>query len=327
MTGAARMVELWRGPICESVHLGHAAICDASGTLIDGWGDPAAIIYPRSSCKMVQALPMVEAGLRLSPERLALACASHDGTEHHVTKLRAWLADEGLADSDLACGRQPPLDRAARHAMLRAGVTPCQVHNQCSGKHVGFLQFHRYLGATDCYVDPDGVLQRQVRRTLEELTGEESPGCGIDGCAAPNFATSVGGLARAMARFAGATPGQGARPAAMVALREAMMAHPVLVGGAGTGTTGLMQAARGRAAVKFGAEGVYVAILPERALGVALKITDGAGRAAETAVAALLLRLGVVGPEHPVVRRALATPVANRVGDTVGTIRPAPGFP
>ncbi len=104
------------------------------------------------------------------------------------------------------------------------------------------------------------------------------------------------------------------------------MAHPWLVAGTGKATTRLMQAAKGRAAVKVGAEGVFVAILPDRGLGVALKVADGAERAAEAAMAALLAHLGVLDPGDPAVRSLAFAPIRNRAGAEVGHVRPAPGF-
>ncbi|TRD20654.1 asparaginase [Palleronia caenipelagi] len=319
------MIELWRGPFCETVHRGHAVICDGTGEVVEAWGDAGARMFPRSSCKMVQALPMVEAGIRLSPERLALASSSHEGAPMHYDMVRDWLAETGHTDDDLLCGREAPRDRDYRHQMIREGQRPEQAHNQCSGKHAGFLQFHRHLGAEGDYTDPNGPVQRQIRAAFEEVTGEDSPGYGIDGCAAPNFATSMTGLARAMARFAGAVEGADARQTAMLALREGMMAHPELVAGEGKATTLFMRAAQEPLAVKAGAEGVFVGILPGRGLGIALKITDGAPRAAEAAMAALLVRLGVLDAAAPEVTAFLNTPVMNRAGAEVGQIRATEG--
>jgi L-asparaginase II len=152
------------------------------------------------------------------------------------------------------------------------------------------------------------------------------PGFGIDGCSAPNFATSVAGLARAMARFASAGETD-ARGRAMVRLRQAMMAHPELVAGEGRACTELMRAMAGGAAIKTGAEAVYVAILPGRRLGIALKIVDGGTRASELAIAALLVRAGVLESGHPATRALLDAVQLNRRGIEVGVFRAAPGFP
>lgn len=330
MTQAAPLTEIWRGPLAESLHSGHAVICDASGQIVEAWGDPAARVYPRSSAKMLQALPLVESGAAdargLSTEQLALACASHNGAQIHTSRVSSWLADLGLGEPDLRCGPQMPDDPAAQKTLICSDRQPCQVHNNCSGKHAGFLTLARHLGAGPEYVDPDHPVQRACRSAFEEVTGEPSPGFGIDGCSAPNFITTVQAMARAMAAYASAGNGAGARQAAMRRLWQAMVAHPELVAGEGRACTELMRAVSEPVALKTGAEGFYVAILPTRGMGIALKVTDGATRAAECTIAALLVRLGVLEAEHPATRRFLDAPVLNRRGIEVGRIRPAPGL-
>ncbi len=323
MTQPVEMVEVWRGEFLELRHRGHAAVCDASGAVVEGWGDPEAVILPRSSCKMIQALPLAESGIELDDERLALACASHEGAAIHVERVRAWLAELGLADDDLRCGAQPPRDTAERNAMIRNGGAPQQVHNNCSGKHAGFLALGRRLGGGPEYVEPDHPVQRAVREAFEDVTGAPSPGFAIDGCSAPNFATTLSGLARAMARFAAARDdAAGARDRAAARLVRAMTAHPLLVAGEGRACSLLMQSMNG-VAVKTGAEGVFVAILPEQRLGVAIKIADGATRAAEVAVATILARLGVLEPTAPGAADLLRPQIRNWRGVTTGEIRPA----
>ena len=197
------------------------------------------------------------------------------------------------------------------------------MHNNCSGKHAGFLTLSRHLGAADDpdYVAPDHPVQRAVRATFEEVTGRPSPAMATDGCSAPNPSTPIAAMARGLARFATATDTD-ARGRAMVALREAMMAHPELVAGQGRACTELMRAAPGRIALKTGAEGVYAAILPEIGFGVAVKIVDGARRAAECAIAALAVGLGALSAQDPVVQKRLNPPIRNWDGVVTGEIRP-----
>ena len=309
--GAEPLVEVWRGEVLESVHAGHAVVCDPGGAVREAWGEPGVTILPRSSCKMIQALPLAEAG-EADPRRLALACASHEGAAIHVRPVEAWLAELGLSDGDLRCGVQPPRDAAERDALIRAGAVPRQVHNNCSGKHAGFLQVARALGGGSEYADADHPVQRAVRAAFEEATGAPSPTWAVDGCSVPNFACTLRGLATAMARFAAG------EVAAMTRLREAMTAHPELVAGEGRACTALMRAMDG-VAVKVGAEGVYVAILPGPGLGVALKVLDGAGRAAECAAAAILARLGALDAKHPLV----APTIRNWRGIATGRVTPA----
>jgi L-asparaginase II len=204
--------------------------------------------------------------------------------------------------------------------MLRAGETSCQIHNNCSGKHAGFLTLSRHLRAGPEYIEIDHPVQRAARTAFEEVTGEGSPTWGIDGCSAPNFATTVQGLARAMARFASARRQTGSRPAAQARLVEAMLAHPELVAGERRACTELMRAAQGRAALKTGAEGVYVAIVPELGLGMAVKIADGATRASEAVIASLLLRLGVLEDGDPVAQRLASVQQRNWRGLLTGRL-------
>ena len=149
------------------------------------------------------------------------------------------------------------------------------------------------------YTEVDHPLQRAIRAATEEVTGETVAGYGIDGCSAPNFAMSVRGLARAMAAFAAASEDGNTRERAMARLRKAMALHPELVAGEGRACTELMRAMGGRASIKTGAEAVFVAMLPEQKLGIALKIEDGNGRASEAVIVALLAKLGVLDARAP----------------------------
>lgn len=331
MVAPVPMADLWRGGLLESRHLGHAVIFHAEDGIVAEWGDPEAVIYPRSSCKMLQALPLVESGAAdaagLTEAQLALACASHNGARIHTEMVSRWLSDLGLAESDLRCGAHVPADETARNELIISGEKPCQIHNNCSGKHAGFLTLTKHLGAGPEYVEIDHPIQRAIREAFEEVTGEHSPGYGIDGCSAPNFATTVHGLARSMAFFAGANPDGIVREQAAARLTRAMTRHPELVAGEGRACTELMRAMGGKVAVKTGAEAVFVAILPEQKLGVALKVVDGGTRGSEAAITALLVHLGVLDPAHPAALRRLDTVQRNWRGIETGMVRAAPGFP
>jgi L-asparaginase II len=319
------MAEVWRGPFLESVHHGHAVVCDDTGQIVQTWGDPHKMILPRSSAKMIQALPLIESGAAdaygLGTEHLALACASHNGAAIHTDRVTKWLDYLGLNDSDFRCGPQEPDDRDARNALIRAHESPCQMHNNCSGKHSGFLTLNKHLGTGPDYVDPDHAVQRACLEAFERVTGESSPGFGIDGCSAPNFATSLHGMARAMSHFAAAPTGS-----AEERLRSAMMLHPDLVAGEGRACTNLMRAMGGKVAIKTGAEAFFIAIIPELKMGVALKIDDGGTRAAECAIAAILVKLGVLEPDHPETLKYLNAPIRNRRDLVTGAVRAAPAL-
>lgn len=327
---AVEMVELWRGGLLESTHRGHAVICDDTGAIVESWGDPGRVIFPRSSCKMLQALPLLESGAAeahgLSDAHIALSCASHQGAALHVNMASRWLADLGLGEPDLRCGSHEPYDRDERDRLIIAHEAPCQLHNNCSGKHSGFLTTVKHLKAGPEYVELDHPLQKAIKAATEEVTEETSAGFGIDGCSAPNFAMSVTGLARGMASFAKARDAGSARERAMHRLTRSMAAHPELVAGEGRACTELMRAMQGRVAIKTGAEAVFVAIIPEKKLGVALKIEDGNARASEAALVAILTRLGVLDAAHPMAQKRLPAPQINCRGTRTGELRLAPGF-
>lgn len=324
------MVELWRGGLLESTHSGHAVVWGPGG-MVEAWGDPEIVIFPRSSCKMIQALPLLETGaadaVGLTEAHLALACASHQGEQRHVTMAADWLSTIGLSEPALRCGAHEPYDRVERNRLIKTDSSPCQLHNNCSGKHCGFLTVTQHMGAGPEYVEIDHPLQRMIRDATEEVTGETVAGYGIDGCSAPNFAVSLAGLARAMAAFASASDSGDARSRAMHRLTRAMATYPELVAGEGRACTELMRAMGGRVAIKTGAEAVFVAILPDQKLGMAVKITDGGTRAAEAAITALLVRAGVLDKGHPAARKRLDSVQSNWRGFETGTLRASTGFP
>lgn len=326
--GSSEIVaEVWRGQFLECVHRGHIAICNTQGDLLASWGDSAAIILPRSSCKMLQALPLVESGAAesfgLTSEQLALSCASHNSAFIHTGRVRKWLDGLGLSEADLRCGGHMPKDAEAMKGLLCGDHCFDQTHNNCSGKHSGFLTLNKHLGGGAEYLEIDHPVQVAVKSALEEMTSEDTYGHAIDGCSAPNFAMTLTGFARALARMADPSGLGATREAAAKALVGAMAKHPELVAGETRACTELMRAMDGKAVIKTGAEGVFAAILPERGLGVALKIEDGATRASECAMAAMLVRLGVADANHPVVQSHLFHDQRNCNDFSVGTIRPS----
>ncbi|MGR3712035.1 MAG: asparaginase [Shimia sp.] len=325
MTDPVLMTEIWRGDILESVHHGHAVVCDARGEIVEAWGDPSAVVLPRSSSKMIQALPLVESGAAdaagLTETQLAFACASHNASEIHNTMARDWLAALEFTEDDLRCGPQEPRDIGIRDELIRCGDPVCRVHNNCSGKHSGFLTLGKHLSAGPEYCDIDHPVQRAVQAAHEDLTQADSAGYGIDGCSAPNHASTLQGMARAMAFYAAAREGNGTRETAAARLRTAMAKYPEYVAGEGRACTNLMRAMGHTVAIKTGAEAYFVAMLPEQGLGVALKIVDGSNRGAENAIAAILVKLGVLDPAHPEARKYLDAPIRNWDGLQTGVMK------
>lgn len=327
-------VEVTRGPIVESRHRGAAAVVDAAGRLAAAWGDIDLPVYPRSAVKPMQAIPLVESGATdafgLENKEIALACASHGGEAVHVETVSSWLARLGLDAAALECGSHWPSNDAAARALAAAGATPSALHNNCSGKHTGFLSVARHLGwNTGGYVHFEHPVQQYLLETMESLCGiklRESPR-GIDGCAIPTYAIPLRHLASGMARMAAPDALPAARAKAIRRILAAMAAEPFMVAGSGRYCTRILHRVGAKLMIKAGAEGILCAALPERGLGIALKCDDGATRAAETMMTALLIRFGGWEPAlRERLEEELRTPVLNRNGLQVGEIRPSAQF-
>ncbi len=328
-------VEVTRGDMVESRHLGAAVVMDREGKIVHAWGDPDRVVYPRSAIKPVQALALIETGaaeaLDVTDAELALASASHAGTPEHVSAVSRWLERIGLSPDDLECGGHEPLDPDAAKGLVRTGEAFGPVHNNCSGKHAGFLTTAMHLGEPVAgYTKPGHPVQERLKALLAEMSGADLTRApeGTDGCGIPVFGMPLGAVALAMARMGSPENLDDGRAAAAKRIITAMMAHPFLVAGPDRFATNAMEAAPGRFAVKTGAEGMYCAILPGPGLGVALKIDDGAKRAAEVAMAAVLEHLGVLDEKAArALKPFLETPVTNVREDHVGQIRMGGGWP
>jgi L-asparaginase II len=319
------LVEVTRGGRVESVHRGSVAVSDASGQLRLALGEMEEPVFPRSALKPIQALPLLESGAAdafgLSVEEIALACASHSGEPQHTSRVAAWLARIGCSVDGLACGPQRPTNGATAAAMAARGEAWTPLHNNCSGKHTGFMTLARHLGVpVKGYETLAHPVQQAAQATLMEMTGLTAPPPhGIDGCTVPAFAVSLQAMARAMAGFADPSGLTDDRAAASKRIVAAMIAHPELVAGTGRADTRLMQQS-GAIVVKTGAEGAYVAILPALGLGVALKMDDGATRASEAVIAAVLIALGVL-PDEGAAHDIANAKIENTRGVVVGECR------
>jgi L-asparaginase II len=326
------LVEVTRGKVVESRHRGAAVVMDADGRVLYAIGDVERPVFPRSAIKGLQALPLVESGAAdrfgFGNAELALAMSSHTAEERHVRTARAMLAAAGLDEGCLECGPQWPEKEADRIALIRGGLRPGRIHNNCSGKHTGFLCAAVALGMDPKgYVRPDHPVMREVVAALESMTGarHDVDACGIDGCSIPTYAIPLKALAHGFARFATGNGLPPERAKAVARLRAAAMAEPFMVDGTGQFTTRSMEILGDRAFVKTGAEGVYIAALPRLGVSLALKIDDGAARASEVAMAALLAALLRIDPTDPAMagfETLLRPSVRSRNGEIAGEIRP-----
>lgn len=326
MADAGRFeVEVVRGDVVESRHTVNLVVATGEGP-VQSWGDPDRPTIARSAIKSIQALPLVTTGAAdafdVTEEELALACASHSGEPAHVEAVAAWLDRIGLSEADLECGPRAPIDAAAKEAMYARGDRPSPLTNGCSGKHAGFLTIARYRGwPTAGYVEPTSPVQRLVTAAVATMTGfdltDVSPG--LDGCGIPVHAIPIERLAVGIARLV-APAGLDSELAAAAGRVSAAARRAFWVSGTGRTEVVVCDAATEPVVIKTGAEGVFMAGLPDRGLGLALKVEDGNQRASRVAVRAALGRLGVIGPEvaGPAEVRTSAGRLAGQVRAVIG---------
>jgi L-asparaginase II len=294
------IIEVTRGSFVESRHQVIAVICDAKGKRHSQWGNVDQQVFPRSTAKPLQALPLMLSGaaqeLNLSQQQLAMACSSHNGEAQHSALVTTWLGQLGMSFEQLECGSHWPLYQPATVALAQSGEQACAVHNNCSGKHCGFLSFAHHQG-----INPKGYTHHQhpVQLAVNDAMGrmmdlkiDDHP-MGIDGCSIPTYALPLPNLAMAFARFGTGEQLPDDWQHACHSLYQAMVNEPFYVAGSKRHCTKVMQAYGGQVACKTGAEGVFGAAIPSLGLGIALKALDGNSRAAEVALNALLDHLHI----------------------------------
>ncbi|MFG6443758.1 asparaginase [Microbacterium sp. P07] len=321
-TDAVELAVVERGGFIESRHLGRAIVLAPDGAVIDALGDTTAPFLPRSSMKPLQALACLSAGAPLAGESLALAMASHAGTERHVAAVREILNAAGLGENDLGCPSAYPGDTASRDHLVREHLEPSRICMTCSGKHAAMLLACTTNGWDPAtYLDPAHPLQSHIREVIERLTGERITTTVVDGCGAPVHAMTLAGLARAVHRIGTSSersPFALHRSAAT--LVRAVREHPWTIDGPGRPDTVVVE--RLGVFAKSGAEGVMVMVAPDGTT-VALKVLDGSGRAGTAVALRLLERAGAL-PANDVALTLRALPLAVSGGSrTVGSIRAA----
>ncbi|HJU44795.1 MAG TPA: asparaginase [Vicinamibacterales bacterium] len=320
------VVEALRGDVVESSHVVHVAVFHAEQGLMASAGNPAHRSFVRSAIKMFQVMPFVEAGgvvhFGLTGEELALCTASHGGEPMHVAAARSILAKAKVTEAALVCGPHLPLHEPTAQAMIAAGEKPGRIHNNCSGKHAGMLACcvcQQWV--TNGYHRPSHPLQQRIQSTLARWmridAGEIEQA--VDGCGLPTFAVALDAAAEGCARFAAAAA---EKATAAATIFDAMVAHPEFVAGTDRLDTDLIRAAGKRLIAKVGAEGFYCAAVPELKIGVALKVEDGARRAAEPALLAALHRMDALTDKELGDLEKYAQPkILNTRQEVVGRLR------
>ena len=292
----------YRGPVAESVHRGCVCIVDQDGSVPFALGDPYQLTYPRSALKFFQQIPLVESGaaeaLGLTKKELALTCGSHNGEEAHVKGVRSILAKAGLDETALQCGPQLPSRHRDRLAFYKADYEPAAVYNNCSGKHAGFLALCRYWNcSTDDYLDYEHPVQQAVRQAVAAMHDTRPADLILarDGCSAPIFGLSLYQQALGYNALGARSQRSDVRGRACHQLISAVQAYPFMIAGSRRYCTQLLEATSEPVIGKTGAEGIFGLTLPERGLGLAIKIDDGRMGPQYAVAQHLLKKLGVEG--------------------------------
>jgi L-asparaginase II len=300
MQHAPLSVQVTRGGIVESEHSIKAVIVSSSGEVVESWGDVDTLVYPRSAIKAMQVLAFIEMGgaecFAFSDEEIAICCASHSGEPEHVATVQSMLDKLASSESDFECGCHWPSRAEASYALAGEGKKPNQLHNNCSGKHAGMLGLAKLLGVpSQGYIGIDHPVQQKIADTMAEMCEYDysSAPWSPDGCSAPTWAMPLTNLALAFAKFASPENLSEERQKACKTLYDAVVKHPFMVAGTDRYCTDMMTILQKRVFLKVGAEGVYIAAIPELKLAIALKCEDGAVRAAESVMTALLDHVGI----------------------------------
>lgn len=324
------LVDVYRSQTLESRHRGAVAAVDASGKLIYSMGNIDALVFPRSAIKPLQAIPLLESGAarqyQMSAQEIALACASHNAEPLHQSVLAQWMSRVGVDESQLECGPSLPLHTETAHQWLRNGGEPQPVLHNCSGKHTGMMSLARFLDApVEGYSGYHHQTQQHWMKVLTDLTGVDSNRLpwDRDGCGLPAVALPLRHFAEALSRFCALDNQAAERGQAMSEILAAMHAHPKMVAGTDRCCTAAMLAHKDLV-VKTGAEGVFAAIAPSAGIALALKIDDGATRAADAALGAALKRLGILSQsEYESLKNWFSPDITNSQKVVVGRLAPA----
>jgi L-asparaginase II len=307
--GAVPLAVLERSGWPESQHLGAAVVVAPDGEVLAARGDVEAAVYPRSALKPFQTVAALRAGVRLDAEGLVIVTSSHDGTPRHVDAVRAVLAGVGADEADLRTPEAWPSSRAAANDRVRAGLGPSRITMNCSGNHAGMIGASLALGhPVERYLDPASPVHALAADVIREHAGAEPGHPGTDGCGGPVWAVPLVALAR----------GYGALLAAHPELGAAIRAHPALIEGEGEPTTRAVEALG--VVAKSGAEGVWCAVAPDGA-AAAVKVLDGAERAAAATAVALLAGTGSIDGDAAAAFLAHPSLAVRGGGADVGRLR------
>jgi L-asparaginase II len=263
---SALQVGVFRGEYLESVHKVHAVVVNSLGQKILSFGQVEQKIFPRSSIKPIQAVPLITTGAydakNVTLAELALSCASHSGEKIHFDNVSAWLDRLSLTSSDLQCGTHHPSSIASTIRMAQDKIEYSAVCNNCSGKHTGMLCHALHMkNPTKDYIHYEHPVQQRVKHAIEEFCNINlnEKDYGIDGCSIPSFFIPMDKFALGMARIAEPTGLSLENSKAAALIFQACTENPILVAGSERYCTRVMLRTNKKVLIKTGAEGVMAA--------------------------------------------------------------------
>jgi L-asparaginase II len=292
---------VYRGNGIEAEHYASVAVVDREGRLIAALGDPEQAFFTRSSIKPLQALPLVMSGAAdafgLTEQELSLCAASHNGSDEHRRVALSILEKCGANASDLACGAHWPAQLRLHGQYPIHGEDQDPLRHNCSGKHAGFIALSKFFGVpVEHYLNPEAKVQTAVRHAVARAAHADEALLtrGIDGCSAPNYALPLVNLARAFKNVMHGFDGDTALSEALTRVSRAMLAHPLMVSGEKRLDYDLARSFPGNVICKVGAEALEAIAFREPALGIVVKVHDGADRALGPICIAVLKQLGII---------------------------------
>lgn len=297
------LVEVFRGGVLESFHRGVICLVNEKGETIFSKGDANQLCYPRSAMKYLQVLPLLEEGgmehFGFTPEEIAVMCGSHNGEKEHVQAVRSVLHKIGLDESYLQCGPQLPSLKKDADQLIREGLAPIPVHNNCSGKHAGMLAMCVLKQwPVQSYIHPDHPLQQKIREicALFYQYPADKMVTALDGCSAPIFSVPVYHQALGYMRLVNPAGLSENLAKACKRVISSISAHPFMVAGTKRYCTDMMRITAPGIIGKTGAEGIFCMGFVEQKLGVCIKIDDGKMQPQYNVAQALLENSGLFEP-------------------------------
>jgi len=315
-----RMVEVTRSNKVESVHYGTAVLINSSGEVLKEWGNSDLLIYPRSALKPIQSLNLykdgVAEGLKLTDEYIALTTASHHAEDLHQKMITEWLQKINIGEDKLCCGADWPWNMDDKFKANLKYKKKRRIFHNCSGKHCGHLAVSKYKDLPiENYNQNNHQIQKDLINLIENLSNFKIKNIGIDGCTLPNPLIPLKKFALAAAKI---VDYKSLNEASDIAKRifDSCVKFPEITGGSKSVNCALTKLSKGKAFFKNGAEGVFVAIIPEQKSALAVKITDGAARAAEVAIAGLISELKIIDEDQ--IEKFKKRPVKNSTEQVIG---------